>query len=137
MLGTLLLPFRHLSLEHAWIYPHFRAGRSAPLHLQSRASYHASKPAAVLPSHSGSRHFQDLETARVNDKPVRSRPTVAAASNIKGTDHELAQRPTRAQAKDVEMEEEASRASAPSPLEENLSRDSGYDSLNGIGLKRH
>ena len=33
------------------------------------------------------------------------------------------------------MEEEASRASAPSALEENLSRDGGYDSLNGIGAK--
>src|SRR5258708_7415821 len=34
------------------------------------------------------------------------------------------------------MEEEASRASAPSALEENLCRDSDYDSLNGIGLTR-
>ena len=33
------------------------------------------------------------------------------------------------------MEEKASRASAPSAPEENLSRDSGYDSLNGIAIK--
>ena len=36
------------------------------------------------------------------------------------------------QAEDVEMEEETPRASAPSALEENLSGDSGYASLNGI-----
>ena len=40
------------------------------------------------------------------------------------------------QAEDVEMEEETTRASAPSALEENLSRDSGYASLNGIALSR-
>src|SRR5512142_1765483 len=38
------------------------------------------------------------------------------------------------QAKDVEVEEETSRASAPSAVEENLSRDSSYDTLNGIAL---
>jgi hypothetical protein len=31
------------------------------------------------------------------------------------------------------VEEEATRTSQPSALEENLSRDCGYDSLNGIG----
>ena len=40
----------------------------------------------------------------------------------------------RDQAKDVQVEEETPRASASSALDENLSRDSGYDSLNGIGL---
>ena len=39
------------------------------------------------------------------------------------------------QAEDVEMEEETTRASKPSALEENLSRDSGYASLNGIDPK--
>ena len=43
--------------------------------------------------------------------------------------------PARDQAKDVEVEEETPRASASSALDENLSRDSGYDSLNGITLK--
>jgi len=33
------------------------------------------------------------------------------------------------------VEEETPRASASSALDENLSRDSGYDSLNGIALK--
>ena len=42
----------------------------------------------------------------------------------------------RDQAKDVEVEEETPRASASSALDENLSRDSGYNSLNGIALKR-
>ena len=41
---------------------------------------------------------------------------------------------TRDQAKDVEVEEETPRASASSALDESLSRHSGYDSLNGIGL---
>jgi hypothetical protein len=41
----------------------------------------------------------------------------------------------RDQTEDVEMEEETSPTSTASVLEENLSRSSGYASLNGIGLK--
>ena len=40
------------------------------------------------------------------------------------------------QAKDVEIEEETTRASTCSAVEENLCGDSGYASLNGIGVRR-
>ena len=43
--------------------------------------------------------------------------------------------PSGDQAEDVEMEEETTRASTPSALEENLSRGSGYAPLNGIGVR--
>src|SRR5450759_3253299 len=60
-----------------------------------------------------------------------------ALGDARGADRPVAQsgQSARDQAKDVEMEEETPRASASSAVDENLSRDSGYDSLNGIGPK--
>ena len=82
MLGSFLLPFRHLSLDHPWIDP--VATRLGPLRLASPRARLDTTPrtsAGVELSHSGSRHFR-IWKHPVNDSRSGSRPTVAAASNI-------------------------------------------------------
>ena len=82
--------------------------------------------------------FTGLVTMRQQDgRELRGVVSSVALGDARGADRPAAEsgQSTCDQTKDVEMEEEASRASAPSALEENLSRDGGYDSLNGIGIK--
>ena len=82
MLWTFLLALRLLSRLINRGLIGFRRGSSAPLAFsQSKPSYHASNYAAVLPSHSGSRHFKICKHP-LNYSLSVSSPTVAAASNI-------------------------------------------------------
>ena len=68
---------------------------------------------------------------------VRGVVSRRALGDARGADRPAPQpdQPAGDQAEDVEMEEETTRASTPSALEENLCRDSGYASLNGIAFK--
>jgi len=81
MMGTFLLPFRHLSLDHTRIDP--VAARISPLglHLPEQPFIPRLERFASLADTFRQSVLQDLETP-VNDRWSGSTPTVAAASNI-------------------------------------------------------
>ena len=81
MLGTFLLPFRHLSLNHARIDPVPPRLRPLPLQFPEQAFIPRLERCGRLAVAFRKPAFQDLETLGER-QPVGSSPTVAAASNI-------------------------------------------------------